>query len=86
MSLSIETYSPYKLLWGENRDGCFWGSGFRVRQGSGVRGQGSEPGSYFGCRTVNFSAAAALFSFSSKDEKATAVACPEDLSSPAADR
>jgi hypothetical protein len=41
---------------------------------------------YFGCRTVSFSAAAAMFSFSSKDEKATAAAFPEDLSNPAADR
>ena len=58
---------------------------------SGIRGQSSntvysELGGYFECRTVNFSATAALFSFSSKDEKATAGAFPEDLSSPAADR
>jgi len=43
-------------------------------------------GGYFGCRTLNVSAATALFSFSSNDVKPTAAALPEDLSRPAADR
>ena len=50
------------------------------------RGDAAKFGGYFGCRTVNFSAVAALFSFSSNDENDTAGAFPDDLSNPAADR
>jgi len=44
-------------------------SGMRNGNQEAQRRQGAELGSYFGCRTVNFSAAAALFSFSSKQDR-----------------